>query len=634
MKHVIVGTAGHVDHGKSTLIRSLTGIDPDRLKEEKQRGLTIDIGFAWFDLPSGKRAGIVDVPGHEKFIKNMLAGAIGFDVVLLVVAADEGIMPQTKEHLNILSLLNIKSGMVALTKIDMVDEEWRELVIEEIREQLKDTFLAESPIVQVSAPQSLGLDELVKQIDILTEQSIARDTECDFRMPIDRSFPIKGFGTVVTGTLMEGSIKVGDSAELQPLSKKTRIRNIQIHGKKAEEAFAGQRVALNLADVTVEECQRGQVLAPQKLLRATMMLDVMLKLLPDNSRPLKHWDRVRFYTGTSEVLGRVVLFERDEMWPGEELPVQIRLEQTLVTMRDDRFVIRSYSPLETIGGGYIIDANPTKKRRFRSGVLDDLNLKATGQSADIIINSLKKENQLIFEREAAIRNTGLRDAAEAINELIEAEEIIPISIDSINYLVLSTKLDSVRAEIIKFLSTYHKKYPLREGAARAEIRSRFLTKASAKLYQQLIILLSETGEIYDTGDFVKLNNFKVEYTGKYLRWYENVIKKLQEGQFAPLGVNEMSEELAVKVDELKEILNNMLRNNQAIKLTENIYLLQTNYEKALKILVAYFEEHDSIDLATYRNLLNTSRKYALPLLETFDQSRITKREGNVRKLIR
>ncbi len=633
MKHVIVGTAGHVDHGKSTLIRSLTGIDPDRLKEEKQRGLTIDIGFAWFDLPSGRRAGIVDVPGHEKFIKNMLAGAIGFDVVLLVIAADEGIMPQTREHLNILNLLNLQNGLVALTKIDMVDDEWRELVMEEIAEQLQGTFLEHAPIVPVSAPEGLGLDNLIAEIDTLTEESGSRNTECEFRMPIDRSFSIKGFGTVVTGTLMEGRIEVGAAAEVQPLSRKTRIRNIQVHGKKEKLASAGQRVALNLTDVSVEECQRGQVLSAPRLLKPTMMLDVMLKLLPDTTRTLKHWDRIRLYTGTAEILGRIVLFGRDEMWPGEELPVQVRLEESLVALREDRFVIRSYSPLETIGGGHIIDANPTKKRRFRKGIVEDLQLRASGRSADIMLEGLLRATDVVFEAQLALKESGLRDAEQALAELLQDNRVILFRVDKIEFLVAIAKLEAVRKRIIKFLEDYHRQWPLRAGASRAEIRSRFLSGISSRVYQQLIVLISETGEIDDTGEYVRLANHDVEFTGKYEKWRGEIITVLNSGAFSPLGVDDLAGEIKVKVDIIREILAAMSNKKEIIKINENLYFLQIRYDEALNILVAYLQEHGTIDLATFRNLLNTSRKYALPLLELFDQQKITRREGDVRVLV-
>ncbi len=634
MKHVIIGTAGHVDHGKTTLIKALTGINADRLKEEQERGLTIDIGFAWFDLPSGRRAGIVDVPGHEKFIKNMLAGAIGIDIVVLVIAADEGIMPQTQEHLNILSLLEVKNGLVALTKMDMVEEEWLELVQEDIREQLQDSFLADSPIVPVSAITGDGLDRLIAEIDQLTQETEAKNTEHEFRLPIDRAFSVRGFGTVVTGTLLEGTIKVGDLAEIQPLMKKTRVRTIQNHGVSSDRAFAGQRVALNLADVTVEDCHRGQVLAAPGLLRPTMMLDVMLKLLPDAERSLKHWDRIRLYSGTSEALGRVVLFGRDEIWPGEEIPVQLRLEKSVVALRDDRFVIRSYSPLKTIGGGHIIDAHPTKKRRFRDGVIENLQLRATGSAAEVMIQSLTDVKKLLFTRSEALKLSGLRDGEQALEELLSNDLAIQISQDNGEYVVLADQLDHVRAQIVNFLTAFHKQWPMREGVVRAEIRSRFLEDVSARLYQQVIVLLGETGEIVDNGEYVQLVGHKVEFSGQYGIWKEQILATLTKAAFSPPSLSDLATELHIPLDSLTEIYKSLTNSGDMHKIGDGYWLLTAQYEAALQILVEYLQVHGTIDLATFRNLLDTSRKYALPLLEYFDQLKITKRRDNERVLIK
>src|SRR6056297_577803 len=485
MKHIIVGTAGHVDHGKSTLIRALTGINPDRLKEEQQRGLTIDIGFAYFDLPSGRRAGIVDVPGHEKFVKNMLAGAIGFDAVILVIAADEGIMPQTKEHLNILSLLDVKNGIVALTKIDMVEDEWVELISEEIKEQLQGTFLEEAPVVPVSAIKGIGLDTLGKYLDELTANATTRNQEMPFRLPIDRSFPIKGFGTVVTGTLIEGTISVGDVAEIEPLGKETKIRNIQVHGEKSKKAFAGQRVALNLADVTVEECERGQVLAYKDLIKPTLMLDVSFKLLKDAPRPLNHWDRVRVHVGTSEVLARVALIGADTLIPGQEALLQLRLEEKVAVLRDDHYVLRAYSPVETIGGGKILDPNPTKKRRFSENVIEKLELQAHGKLEDILLVEIEDSNRLVLSKDEIITESSLRSPLEVLEELIINDKVGKIEANKTYYYSQNT-IKELDREIVEFLTNYHKEWPLRLGIPVAEANSRFAENINSKVFQEIL----------------------------------------------------------------------------------------------------------------------------------------------------
>lgn len=632
MKHVIIGTAGHVDHGKSTLIRALTGIDPDRLKEEKQRGLTIDIGFAYFDLPSGRRAGIVDVPGHERFIKNMLAGAIGFDVVLLVVAADEGIMPQTKEHLDILSLLKIKKGLIVLTKTDLVDAEWLALIQEEIREQLVGTFLESAKMVSVSALTGIGMDKLIAHIDQLTEEAVERDLQCPFRLPIDRAFTVKGFGTVVTGTLSEGTIRMGDQAEIQPANCLTRIRNIQVHGEDQTVAEAGQRVALNLTDVSKADCQRGNILSPVGLLRPTMMLDAVLKLLPDTPQVLKHWDRIRLYTGTSEVLGRVALYGRDELWPGEEALVQFRLEQPLVALLGDLYVIRNYSPLRTIGGGKIIDANPKKKRRHKSDVLNDLELRAKGSPEDILYHSIHQAKDPVILKDEAVTHSGLREAEKALEALIRSELVFSFIVDQREYVVSSARLESLIDEIEKFLNNYHHKWPLRLGAKKAEVRSKYLTRASAKLFNQVLILMTSQSNIGISKEYIKLNEHQIHFSGKNLKSKDIILKIMQERCYTPPSLEEFADLTHLSMAMVKEILDALVYQNTIVKISEGFYLTTENFIACKENLIKYLQENEGIELGTFRNLLNTSRKYALPLLEYFDTIKITKRVGDVRML--
>ncbi|MGE5679044.1 MAG: selenocysteine-specific translation elongation factor, partial [Pseudomonadota bacterium] len=347
MKNVIIGTAGHIDHGKTTLIKALTGRDTDRLREEKERGISIELGFTYFDLPSGRRAGIIDVPGHEKFIKNMLAGAGGIDVVVFVIAADEGVMPQTREHLNILSLLKVKKGIIALTKKDMVDEEWLDMIIEQVRDEVQDSFLKDAKIIPVSSTTGEGLKELIAEIDTVTEVVEEKDTHEVFRLPVDRVFTITGFGTVVTGTLISGSISEGDRVEIYPGRSETRVRSIQVHEKSVKTAYAGQRVAVNIANVKLDEIARGDILAKPGSMEPTMMLDARLEMLKSDDKSIDNRDRLRFYHGTSEIMCRVVLLDREELEPGDSAFVQLRLEEETACMKGDRFVIRTYSPMLT-----------------------------------------------------------------------------------------------------------------------------------------------------------------------------------------------------------------------------------------------------------------------------------------------
>ena len=365
MKNIIVGTAGHIDHGKTTLIRALTGRNTDRWEEEQRRGITIDLGFTWFDLPSGNRVGIIDVPGHEKFVNNMVAGVVGMDLVLLVIAADEGIMPQTREHVDILGLLGIEKCIIVLNKCDLVDEDWLEMVKEDIREELKGSFCEGAPMVEVSSVTGAGLDKLVSLIERMAEEEVApKDTDTIPRLPIDRVFSISGFGTIVTGTLISGRIRKEDQLEIYPVNKTCKIRSIQVHGRDAEECFAGQRVAINLSNIKKSEIRRGCVLAPVNSMKNTMMLDVRLRVLPSSNRVIDNRTRLHLFTGTSEVLCRAVLLDKEEIGPGESGLAQLRLEEEIAVRRGDRFIVRFYSPMETIGGGVVIEANPAKKKRF------------------------------------------------------------------------------------------------------------------------------------------------------------------------------------------------------------------------------------------------------------------------------
>ena len=428
MKNIIIGTAGHIDHGKTTLIRALTGRETDRWEEEKRRGITIDLGFTYFDLPDGNKAGIIDVPGHEKFIKNMLAGVIGMDLVLLVVAADEGIMPQTDEHINILNLLGIKKGIVVLTKYDLVDKDWLELVKEDIKEDLKDTFLENAPVVEVSSVTRYGLDKLIDTICKLTKDEVEeRDINTIPRLPIDRAFSITGFGTVITGTLISGKLKKGDEVEIFPINKICKIRNIQVHSKDEEYAYAGQRTAINLSNIKKTDIYRGCVIAPINSMKNTMMLDVKLNLLKNSRRIVENRSRLHLYTGTSEILCRVVLLDRDELSPGESCYAQLRLEEEIAVRRGDKFIIRFYSPMETIGGGEIIEPVPTKRKRYDENLIEELKIKEKGSNTDVIEKIIKEYSKQIPSVGELAKITALSEAEIKTNmEILEEEDKITV----------------------------------------------------------------------------------------------------------------------------------------------------------------------------------------------------------------
>ena len=395
MKNIIIGTAGHIDHGKTTLIKALTGRNTDRWEEEQRRGITIDLGFTYFDLKSGDRAGIIDVPGHERFINNMVAGVVGMDLVMLVIAADEGIMPQTREHMDILGLLGIKKSILVLNKCDLVDEEWLELVEEEIKEELKGTFLEQAPIVHVSAATGEGIDHLKEVIEMVAREEVEeKEIHTIPRLPVDRVFSLSGFGTIVTGTLISGKITKDTTLCMYPIQRECKIRSIQVHGKEVDECFAGQRVAINLSNIKKSELQRGYVLAPPESMKNTMMLDVKMKVLESSVRILKNHTRLHLFTGTSEILCRAVLLDKEEIGPGEEGYVQLRLEEEIALRRGDKFVVRFYSPMETIGGGVVLEPNPSKKKRFHPETIEELKRKEGGSSADVIELHVRQYQEL------------------------------------------------------------------------------------------------------------------------------------------------------------------------------------------------------------------------------------------------
>ena len=473
MKQIILGTAGHIDHGKTSLIRALTGIDTDRLKEEKERGITIELGFAHLELPNGKLLGIVDVPGHEKFVKNMVAGATGVDLVAMVIAADEGVMPQTREHLEICQLLNVKHGLVVLTKIDMVDPEWLELVREDVTEYLSETFLANMPMVEVSSVTGQGIEEMIQVLDKLAEQVPEKDIGHLFRLPIDRIFTMRGFGTVITGTSISGQIKTGDEVSIYPEGISSRIRGMHVHNKEVTEVSSGLRTAINVQGIEKMMLQRGDILATKGSLRATYMVDVKLDLLASSPRKVKNRAKARFHTGTSEIISTVVLLDRDELNPGDSCFAQIRMDAPTAVLKGDRYVLRSYSPVRTIGGGEILNPLPLKKKRFSDTVLSELKILHEGEQKDVIerfvaLGRFKgvEEAELSF-----LANLSKKKLSEPLKTLKAQKVVIQFDKER-SVLIHQDFLEKARAELLDILSQYHKNFPLKSGLVKEELRSR------------------------------------------------------------------------------------------------------------------------------------------------------------------
>lgn len=633
-KHIIIGTAGHVDHGKTQLVKRLTGIDTDRLKEEKERGISIELGFAPLVLPSGQQAGIVDVPGHERFIKQMLAGATGIDLVLLVVAADEGIMPQTREHLDIIKLLEIQKGLIVITKKDLADEEWLLLVEEEIREAVKDTFLEKAEIIAVSSHTGEGIEELRLLIDELAEEVVEKEVTGKVRLPIDRVFSITGFGTVVTGTLFSGKIKVGESVEILPEGIISRVRGLQVHGGKVDEAKAGQRVAVNLTGLETREIGRGSVLLQPGYLTTSFRLDVQLELLSQAERNIKNWTRIRFHLGTREALGRVVLLEGEELAAGSRAYAQIVMEEPVVAAKRDRFVIRSYSPMVTIGGGKVIDPNPPKQKRFRPEVLRDLAIKEKGTPEELILQYLLQAPTPFVPKSVLIAKVGLtsEESDRSLEQLLEDGRAIFLKLEGVEHLVHPQVHADWQEEIREMLGKYHQEFPLRIGMVKEELRSRKFNFFSVKLFNALLKEWEEAGLISVVGQSIALYGYKPQPNLHYQQIIEQILLKYQTASLQPPFWGELGQTLAINDLELNEILNYCLNQKLLIKVADDLYFRETELNEARTIIVNHLQINRSLTISEARDLLGSSRKYILPLLEYFDREKITRRADDKRIL--
>jgi len=625
MKNIVIGTAGHIDHGKTTLIKALTGRETDTLEEEKRRGISINLGFTYFDLPSNKRVGIVDVPGHEKFIKNMLAGASGIDIVLFVIASDEGVMPQTIEHLDILSYLNVKKGIIVLTKCDVVDKDFIELVKDDIKEKTKDTFLHNAEIVEVDSISKNGINELIKKIDDMSNEINDKNENSPTRLNIDRVFSVKGFGTVVTGTLAEGQISIDDDLVVYPSNLKTKIRSIQVHGENVETAYVGQRTAINISNVKVEELKRGDVLASQNSLEESMMLDVKLSLVNHSNKALKHWDRLRLYHGTREILCRVVPLDKEIIKSGESCYAQLRLEESIVAKKMDNFVLRNYSPLETIGGGIIIDTKPKKHKRFDERVISSLKVKEKGELKDILEEYLKSNLKAYKNLKDIMIYTGENEETiiNSLDRLIKEKKIININ----NMYLHINQYENLKGSIVELLNTYHKKYRIRNGILKEEIKSKIENKFTTKDMDILLQNLQNEKIIKVIGNLVSNYDFKVILNDKQKEIKSNIQNKLNQAQtLTILNIKDICENKYYE-----EVVEYMI--GKDIEKLDDTYIMdKIAYEKIKEDLIKYLEKFEEITLSQYRDILNSSRKNCMIILENFDRNKITKRDDNKRTL--
>ncbi len=628
MKNIIIGTAGHIDHGKTALIRALTGKETDRWEEEKRRGITIDLGFTYFDLPSGDRAGIIDVPGHEKFINNMLAGVIGMDVVMLVVAADEGMMPQTREHVDIMSQLGVQKSIVVINKCDLVDEEWKELVKEEIKEELIGSVFENANMIDVSSVTGEGIDDLIKEIVHITQDEVeSKDINTIARLPIDRSFSISGFGTIVTGTLISGSIKKDDELEIYPTGKKAKIRSIQVHGKDVKECFAGQRSAINISNIKKDEIKRGYVLAPKNSLEETMMLDVKLNILNSSERILQNRCRLHLFTGTSEVLCRAVLLDVQEAEPGESCYAQLRLEEKIALRRGDKFIVRFYSPLETVGGGVVLDANPTKKVPFNEKQLEEVKRKEEGSHSDIVELLVKKNPDMITIKEIGkLTGLSIEEVNECVEELKNDNLVLTYEMKKDVYVYHSSEETKLKREAIEFIEDFHKQNPYKFGVGKSLLKTKLYPKIKQNVFDQIIYKFMEQDEIKKYKEYLSLKDFEINKDNTFKNVDKVLVNTYKKAEFDFVRFSEISFNCDENI--VKDILSILLDEEKIVKINEEMYTLKTYMDSAEKIVRQKLQENNLITISEVRDALNTSRKSAKPILEYFDNIKVTKKNGS------
>ncbi len=627
----VIGTAGHVDHGKSTLIAALTGTHPDRLKEEQAREMTIELGFGWLTMPNGEEVGIVDVPGHRDFIENMVSGIGGIDAALLVIAADEGVMPQTKEHLEILDLLQIPAGLIVLTKIDLAsDSTWLDLLETDIRGAVSDTVLKDAPIVRVSAKNKTGLDFLITQLGKILEEKPARLDLNRPRLPIDRVFSMSGFGTVVTGTLSDGHLSLGDEVEILPSGLKGRIRGLQTHKKKEEKAVPGSRTAVNISGVDTESIQRGEMIVHPGQYQATRRIDARFRLLKDASASIKHGDEVKFFVGASETIATLRLLGTEELKAGEEGWIQLELRNPLVTVRGDRYILRRPSPSETLGGGAIIDHQPKgRHKRFDEGILKSLESLAQGSPADVLLEAALALNIAGIKEVVTKSRLEASNAQNALGELVQNGQLVLLEEGEAKItsdLLISTLpyWNDLKSRIENILNTHHTQFPLRRGIPREELKSKL--RLSARIYNSIITQLVKRHMLVEAGSWLANAGHEIRFIGAEQVKVQELMRKFDLNPYAAPSVKECQSEVG------EEVLNALIELRELVMVSPDVIFRKSDYDEMLKKLRATLQQKGQITLAETRDLFNTSRKYAQALLEHLDSIGITVRDGDFRKL--
>lgn len=642
MREIILGTAGHVDHGKTSLIRALTGIETDRLQEEKKRGITIELGFAYIDLACGHRLGIVDVPGHEKFVRNMVAGAAGMDMVAFIVAADEGIMPQTREHFDICKLLGVKDGLIILTKKDMVEEEWLEMVEEEVREFFADSFLAEAPILAVSSTTGEGIDAVKEVLDTKVRAIKFQEEFGPFRLAVDRVFSMKGFGTVITGSSLSGRIAVGDDLMFYPDGLTAKIRGIQVHGKEQDIVEAGHRTAINLQGIEKEQINRGDLAATPGTMQPSTLLDADFHYLINNSRKLKNRTQVRLHVGTREILARVVLMEKESIEPDQDTDIQLILQEPVAVWPGDRFVLRSYSPVATLGGGVILNNAPPKRKR------------ATEQDKkrnQAIFSIYKAENEgesliakmLLFLEESGVQGItteqlstrlGLfgKKLKKQLQRPISAKKILVVESES-QRLIAAQVIERLSQFVLNLLEQYHFDNTLKTGLAREEIRSRLRPPIDQKLFQYLMNRLAKQGAVVQEEAEVRLSSHEVTLQVDELEMQEKIGKLYKEAGLRPPNLKDVLAQFSEFPEkQIRQVIDLLVQNGTLVKINEALFFHAQELHRLADRLQDHLSKHGEIDAPGFKNLTDLTRKFSIPLLEYFDKVKLTLRVGDKRIL--
>ena len=633
MKQIILGTAGHIDHGKTSLIKAITGTDTDRLKEEKERGITIELGFASLDLPSGQHLGIVDVPGHEKFVKNMVAGATGIDIVVMVIAADEGVMPQTREHMEICTLLGVQHGFVALTKTDLVDEEWLELAMEDVRDFTTGTFLDGAPIVPVSSTTGQGLAEFTKILDDISTTVPERPKSSLFRLPVDRVFTMKGFGTVITGSLLSGQVQVGDTIMIYPSRIISKVRGLQVHNQAVEKAFAGQRTAINFQGLEKASINRGEMLAFPGSLTPSYMVDILLDYLSSNKKPIKNRTRVRVHTGTGETLGNLILLDREELNPGEKIAVQLRLDAPVSLVKDDRYVIRSYSPIRTIGGGQVLNPIPVKHKRFKPEIVEKLTRIADLPPEEVIDYHVDQSGYqgVSFSDLLSMTHIPEKKLDQMLQGMLSKKTVILVDKEKRIYLH-SSSFENLRQDLKGQLADYHQSNPLKAGMQKEELKSKTPRNLSPKIFSLLVNQMIRTNEVVSEEDTVRLTSHKIALGADQADIRDKIIKTYRDSGLQPPYFKELNRHLDADPSRAKDVLVLLVEEGRIVKVKEDLYFDAAAVESLKEKLIDFLNANGEITTPQFKDMTGASRKYVIPLIEHFDSRNVTIRIGDIRKL--